>query len=106
MVFPQRRQTPRPDAAGQRGATGSRTCVAAGCWLGGLSSRTSGKAKKVTIDKDNTTIVEGDGTQGAIEGRVKQIRTQVVPAPRHARGGLSAAEGLAAEWVGCTKSGA
>ncbi len=36
-----------------------------------------GKAKKVTIDKDNTTIVEGDGTQGAVEGRVKQIRTQV-----------------------------
>ena len=36
-----------------------------------------GKAKKVTIDKDNTTIVEGDGTQKAIEGRVKQIRTQV-----------------------------
>ncbi len=36
-----------------------------------------GKAKKVTIDKDNTTIVEGAGAQGAIEGRVKQIRTQV-----------------------------
>src|ERR687891_726089 len=36
-----------------------------------------GKAKKVTIDKDNTTIVEGSGQQGAIEGRVKQIRTQV-----------------------------
>jgi len=36
-----------------------------------------GKAKKVTIDKDNTTIVEGGGTTGAIEGRVKQIRTQV-----------------------------
>ncbi|MBK9241028.1 MAG: chaperonin GroEL [Acidobacteria bacterium] len=36
-----------------------------------------GKAKKVTIDKDNTTIVEGSGTQGAIEGRVKQLRTQV-----------------------------
>src|SRR4029078_7437499 len=36
-----------------------------------------GKAKKVTIDKDNTTIVEGGGTQSAIEGRVKQIRTQV-----------------------------
>jgi chaperonin GroEL len=36
-----------------------------------------GKAKKVTIDKDNTTIVEGGGTQQAIEGRVKQIRTQV-----------------------------
>ena len=36
-----------------------------------------GKAKKVTIDKDNTTIVEGDGEQGAIEGRVKQIRAQI-----------------------------
>ena len=36
-----------------------------------------GKAKKITIDKDNTTIVEGAGASGAIEGRVKQIRTQV-----------------------------
>jgi len=36
-----------------------------------------GKAKKVTIDKDNTTIVEGAGAQSAIEGRVKQLRTQV-----------------------------
>jgi chaperonin GroEL len=36
-----------------------------------------GKAKKVTIDKDNTTIVEGAGHSSAIEGRVKQIRTQI-----------------------------
>jgi chaperonin GroEL len=36
-----------------------------------------GKAKKVTIDKDNTTIVEGAGTAKDIEGRVKQIRTQI-----------------------------
>jgi chaperonin GroEL len=36
-----------------------------------------GKAKKVTIDKDNTTIVEGAGKTAAIEGRVKQIRTQI-----------------------------
>jgi chaperonin GroEL len=36
-----------------------------------------GRAKKVTIDKDNTTIVEGAGQAAAIEGRVKQIRTQV-----------------------------
>ncbi len=36
-----------------------------------------GKAKKVTIDKDNTTIVEGAGESKAIEGRVKQIRVQV-----------------------------
>src|SRR5216117_1348612 len=36
-----------------------------------------GKAKKVTIDKDNTTIVEGAGSSAAIEGRVKQLRSQV-----------------------------
>jgi len=36
-----------------------------------------GKAKKVTIDKDNTTIVEGAGASKDIEGRVKQIRVQV-----------------------------
>ncbi|MGH9773467.1 MAG: chaperonin GroEL [Candidatus Acidiferrales bacterium] len=36
-----------------------------------------GRAKKVTIDKDNTTLVEGGGKAGEIEGRVKQIRTQV-----------------------------
>src|SRR5918996_937956 len=35
-----------------------------------------GKAKKVTIDKDNTTIVEGAGNSKDIEGRVKQIRVQ------------------------------
>jgi chaperonin GroEL len=36
-----------------------------------------GRAKRVTIDKDNTTIVEGAGETAEIEGRVKQIRTQV-----------------------------
>jgi chaperonin GroEL len=36
-----------------------------------------GKAKKVTIDKDNTTILEGAGVHSAIEGRVKQLRVQV-----------------------------
>ena len=36
-----------------------------------------GKAKKITIDKDNTTIIEGGGKTAAIEGRVKQIRAQV-----------------------------
>jgi chaperonin GroEL len=36
-----------------------------------------GQAKKITIDKDNTTIIEGAGTQTAIEGRVKQLRAQV-----------------------------
>jgi len=36
-----------------------------------------GRAKKVSVDKDNTTIVEGAGKHADIEGRVKQIRTQV-----------------------------
>jgi chaperonin GroEL len=36
-----------------------------------------GRAKRVTIDKDNTTIVEGRGDSKAIEGRVKEIRSQI-----------------------------
>jgi chaperonin GroEL len=36
-----------------------------------------GRAKKITVDKDNTTIVEGYGKSSAVEGRVKQIRTQI-----------------------------
>ncbi len=36
-----------------------------------------GQAKKVTIDKDNTTIVEGKGKHAEIEGRVKEIRSQI-----------------------------
>ena len=36
-----------------------------------------GRAKKVIIDKDNTTIIEGTGKRSAIEGRIKQIRTQI-----------------------------
>ena len=36
-----------------------------------------GRAKKVTIDKDNTTLVEGNGKQSDIEGRVKTLRAQI-----------------------------
>jgi chaperonin GroEL len=36
-----------------------------------------GKAKKIVIDKDNTTLVEGAGKASAIEGRIKQIRVQI-----------------------------
>ena len=36
-----------------------------------------GKAKRIVIDKDNTTIVEGGGEKEAIEGRVKQLRAQI-----------------------------
>jgi len=36
-----------------------------------------GRAKRVSIDKDNTTIVDGTGKKGDIEGRVKQIKQQI-----------------------------
>ncbi len=36
-----------------------------------------GQAKRISIDKENTTIVEGKGEKSALEGRVKQIRTQI-----------------------------
>jgi chaperonin GroEL len=36
-----------------------------------------GKAKKITIDKDNTTIIDGAGKRADLEGRVKQIRAQI-----------------------------
>ncbi len=36
-----------------------------------------GKAKKVVVDKENTTIIEGSGKAKEIEGRIKQIRTQI-----------------------------
>jgi chaperonin GroEL len=36
-----------------------------------------GKAKKIVVDKDNTTIVEGAGKTASIEGRIKQIRAQI-----------------------------
>jgi chaperonin GroEL len=36
-----------------------------------------GKAKKITVDKENTTIVEGAGNIDKIKGRVKQIKTQI-----------------------------
>jgi len=36
-----------------------------------------GQARKITIDKDNTTIVEGAGTPASVAGRVKQLRTQI-----------------------------
>src|SRR5215475_4811556 len=48
-----------------------------GLKLENLTLEDLGKAKRVTIDKDNTTIVEGRGASKAIEGRVKEIRNQV-----------------------------
>ena len=36
-----------------------------------------GRARKITIDKDNTTLIDGAGERAALEGRVKQIRAQI-----------------------------
>ena len=48
-----------------------------GIKLEGVKIEDLGTAKRVTIDKDNTTIVDGGGEDGKIEGRVKEIRAQV-----------------------------
>jgi chaperonin GroEL len=48
-----------------------------GIKLENITMEDLGRAKRVVIDKDNTTIVEGAGQAQDIEGRVKQIRTQV-----------------------------
>ena len=48
-----------------------------GLKLEGIRVEDLGKAKRVTIDKDNTTIIEGGGGTKAIQGRVKQIRAQI-----------------------------
>ncbi len=48
-----------------------------GIKLEGVRVEDLGKAKRITIDKDNTTIVEGAGEHKTIEGRVKQLRTQI-----------------------------
>ncbi len=48
-----------------------------GIKLENITMEDLGQAKRVVIDKDNTTIVEGAGSAADIEGRVKQIRTQV-----------------------------
>src|SRR5574339_253932 len=48
-----------------------------GIKLEGVTLEDLGRAKKITIDKENTTIVEGAGKPADIQGRVKQLRTQV-----------------------------
>ena len=48
-----------------------------GTKLENLTVADLGKAKRINIDKDNTTIVDGAGSRSAIEGRVNQIRAQI-----------------------------
>jgi chaperonin GroEL len=48
-----------------------------GIKLENMSINDLGNAKRITIDKDNTTVVDGAGSRSALEGRVKQIRAQI-----------------------------
>ncbi|MBS1857685.1 MAG: chaperonin GroEL [Acidobacteria bacterium] len=48
-----------------------------GVKLEGVRLEDLGRAKRVTVDKDNTTIVDGAGQAKAIEGRIKQLRSQI-----------------------------
>jgi chaperonin GroEL len=48
-----------------------------GIKLEGVRLDDLGKAKRVTVDKDNTTIVDGGGSEKAIQGRIKQLRAQI-----------------------------
>ena len=48
-----------------------------GIKLEGVALKDLGRAKRITVDKDNTTIVDGNGNQKSIEGRIKQLRAQI-----------------------------
>jgi len=48
-----------------------------GIKLENVSLKDLGRAKRIVVDKDNTTIIDGAGKRADIEGRVKQIRTQI-----------------------------
>ena len=48
-----------------------------GIKLENLTVSDLGSAKRISIDKDNTTIIDGAGSRSALEGRVKQIRSQI-----------------------------
>jgi len=48
-----------------------------GIKLENLKLEDLGRAKKVVVDKDNTTLIDGAGKPGAIEGRIKQVRAQI-----------------------------
>jgi chaperonin GroEL len=48
-----------------------------GIKLEGVRLEDLGRAKRVTVDKDNTTLIDGAGVQKSIEGRIKQLRAQI-----------------------------
>jgi chaperonin GroEL len=73
--FGDRRQAMLEDIAILTGGTAISEDL--GVKLGNMSLNDLGTAKKVTIDKDDTTIVDGGGSRSNLEGRVKQIRAQI-----------------------------
>ena len=48
-----------------------------GVKLEGVRLEDLGRAKRVTVDKDNTTIIDGAGKEKDIQGRIKQLRAQI-----------------------------
>jgi len=73
--FGERRQAMLEDIAT---LTGGRAITAdLGVRLESVTLEDLGRAKKITINKDNTTIIEGAGKKSSIEGRVKQLRAQI-----------------------------
>jgi chaperonin GroEL len=58
--------------------TGARVIAEeAGMKIENTTSKDLGRAKKITIDKDNTTIISGEGKKAEIEGRIRQIKAQI-----------------------------
>src|SRR5207245_7359611 len=58
--------------------TGGKTSMEeTGMKLDGVKLEDLGRAKRITVDKDNTTIIDGAGDPKNIQGRIKQLRAQV-----------------------------
>src|SRR5437899_1045619 len=73
--FGDRRKAMLEDIASLTG--GKAITEALGIKLENIKLEDLGKAKKVVVDKDNTTLIEGGGSHKEIEGRIKQIRAQI-----------------------------
>src|SRR6266446_5655094 len=74
-AFGDRRKAMLPDIATLTG--GKAITEDLGIKLENVQMADLGQAKKITVDKDNTTLIEGKGKHNEIEGRVKEIRSQI-----------------------------
>jgi chaperonin GroEL len=73
--FGDRRKSMLEDIAVLTGATP--VLESTGQTLEGMTVKDLGRAKKVIVSKDNTTIIEGAGTKGTITGRIEQIKAEI-----------------------------